>query len=218
MASNRLAQFRVFGKKIVAVGRNYKAHAEELGNKVPEKPIIFTKPTTSYLWQGHPIKFPPGCNDLHHEVELGIVVGKKGYQIPEEKAKEYIGGYFVALDMTARDLQLDAKKNGHPWTLSKGWDTSTPAGEFIEKDKITNPQNLQIWLKVNGEMRQNGNTADMIFSISYLISFISKYMTLEEGDVILTGTPSGVGGLKGGDVIEAGIGDVAKITFSVDKS
>jgi acylpyruvate hydrolase len=90
-------------------------------------------------------------------------VGKKGFQIPEEKAMEHIGGYFVALDMTARDLQLEAKKNGHPWALSKGWDTSTPAGDFIDKSKIPNPENLQLWLKVNGEMRQNGNTTDMIF-------------------------------------------------------
>jgi acylpyruvate hydrolase len=146
------------------------------------------------------------------------VVGKKGFQIPEEKAMEHIGGYFVALDMTARDLQLEAKKNGHPWALSKGWDTSTPAGDFIDKTKIPNPENLQLWLKVNGEMRQNGNTTDMIFSIKYLISFISSYMTLEEGDVILTGTPSGVGGLHGGDVIEAGIADISQIKFSVEKS
>lgn len=119
--------------------------------------------------------------------------------------------------MTARDIQLDAKKNGHPWALAKGFDTSTPVGEFIEKSKIPNPEKLQLWLKVNGEMRQNGNTADMIFSINYLISYISQFMTLEEGDTILTGTPSGVSALKSGDVIEAGLADISQIKIAVDK-
>nr|AFJ91733.1 fumarylacetoacetate hydrolase domain-containing protein [Ostrea edulis] len=190
MTSNAVLRFREFGKKIVAVGRNYKEHAAELGNVVPTKPILFLKPTTSYVIQGQNIKIPPNCKSLHHEVELGVVIGRTGNNITEDRAMEHVGGYVLALDMTARDLQDEAKKKGLPWTLAKGFDTSCPIGDLISTDKLQQPDNVQLWLKVNGQTKQDGNTKDMIFSIPYLISYISKYFTLEEGDVILTGTPS----------------------------
>ena len=128
----------------------------------------------------------------------------------------HIAGYVLALDMTARDFQDEAKKKGQPWSLAKGFDTSCPVSEFIEKSKVTDPGSTPLWLKVNGAMKQNGNTSDMIFSVPYLISYISKYFKLEEGDVILTGTPEGVGPVRKGDVIEAGLGDVMKFQFKVE--
>ena len=153
---------------------------------------------------------------LHHEVELGIVIGKPGRKIKEQDALNHIGGYVLALDMTARDFQDEAKKKGQPWSLAKGFDTSCPVSEFIDKDKIQSPENLNLWLKVNDKVKQNGSTSDMIFSMPYLISYISNYFTLEEGDVILTGTPEGVGPVCKGDVIEAGIGNLTSFKFQVD--
>jgi acylpyruvate hydrolase len=158
---------------------------------------------------------PKNCEELHHEVELGLVIGKEGANIPAATAMDYIGGYALALDMTNRGHQAQLKKKGHPWSLAKGFDTSCPISDFIPKDKITDPGAIQLWCKVNGELRQDGNTKDMIFSIPNLVSFISEYFTLEPGDLILTGTPSGVGPVKPGDIIEAGIGDVVKMSFNV---
>ncbi|XP_045189769.2 acylpyruvase FAHD1, mitochondrial-like [Mercenaria mercenaria] len=215
--ATKLTQFREFGRKIVAVGRNYRAHAAELGNPVPQKPILFLKPTSSYITEGENIKIPVGCSSLHHEVELGIVIGKPGSAIPEQDAKSYIGGYILALDMTARDFQDEAKKKGQPWSLAKGFDTSCPVSGFIDKDKISNPESVRLWLKVNDATKQDGTTSDMIFSIPYLISYISRYFKLEEGDVILTGTPEGVGPVASGDVIEAGLGDVVKMKFKIEQ-
>ncbi|XP_061171870.1 acylpyruvase FAHD1, mitochondrial-like [Saccostrea echinata] len=216
MASNTVSRFRELGKKIVAVGRNYREHATELGNVVPTKPILFLKPTSSYVTEGQNIKIPPNCKSLHHEVELGIVIGKTGNNISEDQAMDHVGGYVLALDMTARDLQDEAKKKGHPWTLAKGFDTSCPISDLILKDKLPRSDNVNLWLKVNGETKQNGDTKDMIFSIPYLISYISKYFTLEEGDVILTGTPSGVGPVDKGDVIDAGIDNITSFKFKIE--
>ncbi|KAK7485873.1 hypothetical protein BaRGS_00022868 [Batillaria attramentaria] len=211
------AKFREIGRKIVCVGRNYGAHAAELGNPIPEKPILFLKPTSSYLSEGKSIKIPKGCSSLHHEVELGVVIERTGSNIPETAVPDYIGGYVLALDMTARDFQDEAKKKGQPWTLAKGFDTSCPVSSFIPKDKVPNPQNIQLWLKVNGATKQDGNTKDMIFSIPTLVAYISQFFTLEPGDVILTGTPSGVGPTNPGDTIQCGLSDVVTMQFTVSK-
>ncbi|XP_041369963.1 acylpyruvase FAHD1, mitochondrial-like [Gigantopelta aegis] len=216
-ATRNIARFVEFGKKIVCVGRNYSEHAAELGNPVPKKPILFLKPSTAYVSQGQTIQIPPECTSLHHEVELGIVIGKQGSCISEADAMNHVGGYVLALDMTARDFQDEAKTKGQPWSVAKGFDTSCPVGDFIEKEKLGNPGNVNLWLKVNNEMRQNGSTKDMIFSIPYLVSYISRYFSLEAGDLVLTGTPSGVGPVKQGDIIEAGIADISKIKFVVNK-
>lgn len=149
-------------------------------------------------------------------MELGIVIGKPGSAIQEKDAANYIGGYVLALDMTARDFQDEAKKKGQPWSLAKGFDTSCPVSNLIDKEKISNPENVRLWLKVNDALKQDGTTSDMIFSIPYLISYISRYFKLEEGDVILTGTPEGVGPVGDGDTIEAGLGDVVSMRFKVE--
>ncbi|ESO93045.1 hypothetical protein LOTGIDRAFT_190107 [Lottia gigantea] len=217
MSYSKLTRFSEIGKKIIAVGRNYSEHAAELGNAVPSKPIIFLKPTSSYVKSGQAIKIPNGCSSLHHEVELGIVIDQKGCDIPESKAMDYVGGYVLALDMTARDFQDEAKKKGHPWSLAKGFDTSCPIGNFISKESLADPGNAHLWLKVNDTMKQDGNTKDMIFSIPYLISYISGYFTLEPGDLILTGTPSGVGPVTQGDVIKAGLDGISELEFKVEQ-
>jgi len=211
----RLARFTEFGKKIICVGRNYQMHVKEMGHDAPTKPVIFLKPPTAYVTDGGTIKLPPNCKELHHEVELGVVIGRKGNLIKENEALDYIGGYVIALDMTARDLQSEAKKRGEPWSIAKGFDTSCPVGNFIPKESISNPDSLNIWCKVNGQLKQQGNTSDMIFTIPHLISFISQYFTLETGDILLTGTPEGVGPVKTGDNIEIGIGDLSKASFTV---
>ncbi|KAK6174764.1 hypothetical protein SNE40_017980 [Patella caerulea] len=215
--TSKLSRFIEFGRKIVAVGRNYSEHAAELGNAVPTKPILFLKPTSSYITAGNPIKIPKGCSSLHHEVELGIVIGQRGVDIQENNAMDYVGGYILALDMTARDFQDEAKKKGQPWSLAKGFDTSCPVSGFIEKEKILDPGNVRLWLKVNDAVKQDGNTKDMIFNVPFLISYISGFFTLEPGDIILTGTPSGVSPVVAGDVIRAGLADVTEIEFKVEK-
>ncbi|KAK2147735.1 hypothetical protein NP493_3385g00006 [Ridgeia piscesae] len=136
---------------------------------------------------------PDGASEIHHEVELGLVIGTDGRNIPESAALSHIGGYVLALDMTDRILQMKLKSTGLPWALAKGFDTSCPVSDFIVKDKIPDPQEVDLWLKVNGKMRQEGNTKNMIFSIAFLVSWLSRHFTLERGDVILTGTPFGWG-------------------------
>ncbi|XP_038057825.1 acylpyruvase FAHD1, mitochondrial-like [Patiria miniata] len=207
MAAPSLSRFVETGRKIICVGRNYAAHAAELGNTIPAEPIIFLKPTTAFITEGTPIRAPPGCNNLHHEVELGVVISRPGRDIPESSAMDHVGGYTLALDMTARDLQDAAKKKGAPWTLAKMFDTSCPVSGFLGRDEVPDPHNFRLWLKVNDEMRQDGNTSDMIFKIPALLSYISRYMSLQEGDLVLTGTPSGVGPVQGGDVITCGLSD-----------
>lgn len=160
-------------------------------------------------------QIPPGCDQLHHEVELGVVIGKKGVSISESNAMDHVGGYALALDMTARDIQNKAKKLGWPWTLAKGFDTALPVSEFIPKVEIPDPENVHLWLKVDGELKQDGNTQDLIFKIPHLISYISQKMTLEVGDLILTGTPEGVSPVKPGQTIVCGLADKIEMTFPV---
>lgn len=147
-------------------------------------------------------------------MELGIVIGKNGKDIPESSATSYIGGYALALDMTARDIQGEAKKKGHPWSVAKGYDTFCPISGLIDREKVS-LDDTNLWLKVDGELKQQGSTRDMVFSVSYLISYISRIFTLEEGDVILTGTPEGVGPVLPGQTITAGIDGVVEMKFPV---
>jgi acylpyruvate hydrolase len=161
-------------------------------------------------------RVPKGCTELHHEVELAVIIGRKGVNIKENEAMDYVGGYTVSLDMTARDWQAIAKKEGNPWSIAKGFDTSCPVGHFIPKEAIADPNSLELWCKVNGDMRQNGNTKDMVFKIPQIISYISQYFTLETGDLILTGTPAGVGPVKPGDTIEAGLDQLTQMKFQVE--
>ncbi|CAB4000768.1 Acylpyruvase FAHD1, mitochondrial [Paramuricea clavata] len=215
MSGRDLKKFAEFGRKIVGVGRNYRDHAKELGNSVPDTPLLFLKPSTAYIHEGQKIKIPSGCSDLHHEVELGVVIGQNGTNIEQNQAMDHVAGYVLALDMTARDFQRDASKKGQPWLLAKGFDTSCPISDFIPKEKLPNPDNVRLWLKTDGAMKQDGNTKDMIFKIPYLISYISNIVTLEEGDLILTGTPAGVSTVTAGQQITAGLNEIVEMSFSV---
>ncbi|CAF0801846.1 unnamed protein product [Didymodactylos carnosus] len=167
--------------------------------------MIFMKPPSAFITENQDLIIPTEWDELHHEIELGVVIDKKCKNISSEEGLSNVGGYVLALDMTARKIQDELKKQAHPWLLAKGFDCSCPIGEFIPKENLSKVDNINLWLKVNGQMKQNGNTKDMIFSVGNLISYISKYITLEYGDLILTGTPSGVGPVKRGDQIEAGL-------------
>ena len=160
-------------------------------------------------------QIPKGCNNLHHEAELGVIISKKGSNISESEAMEYVGGYTIVLDMTARDWQQEAISKGLPWSMAKGFDTACPVGDFIPKEQVKDVNNLSIWCKVNQQLRQDGNTEEMIFKIPYLISYASSFFTLEKGDLILTGTPEGTGSVKNRDVIEAGLDNIVKVKFDI---
>lgn len=215
MSFKHFSKFKEIGKTIIGAARTYREHATELNNPVPTEPIVFLKPTSSYISEGEDIILPIGASELHHEVELGVVIGTKCSRVSVNEASDFIGGYVLALDMTDRLAQGKAKKEGLSWSLAKGFDTACPVSEFIAKEKISEHQNVDLWLKVNGTFRQQCNTKEMIFSINQLISWISHRFTMHEGDVILTGTPPGVGPVKDGDVIECGLGLVTKMTFKV---
>lgn len=201
--------------KIICLARTYKKHAEEMKSKVPKDPLLFLKPATSVIFNGDSIIIPEISNCLHHEVELGVIINKKGKNIKKENALDFILGYCIALDITARDIQSIAKKNGWPWSIAKGFDTFAPISNVILKDDVSNPNNLNLSLKVNGEIRQISNTKNMVFSIEEIIEFISKIMTLEPSDLIMTGTPEGVDEIKKGDILEANLDDICFLKVDV---
>jgi len=201
--------------KIICLARTYIEHAREMNTTVTENPLLFLKPASSVIFNHETIVIPHMSQCLHHEVELGVIIGKNGKYITEEKALQYVLGYLIALDITARDIQSIAKKNGWPWGISKGFDTFTPISDAVLKEKVTNPQNLDLELKIKGAIKQKTNTNQMIYSIERIISFISKIMTLERGDLILTGTPEGVGEIKEGDVLEARLNSLCSLTVDV---
>ncbi|XP_061080221.1 acylpyruvase FAHD1, mitochondrial [Conger conger] len=216
-SARNITRFWEWGRKIICVGRNYADHAKELKNAIPKEPVLFLKPPSAYVKEGSPILVPQYSSNLHHEVELGVVIGKGGTAIPRTSAMDHVAGYALCLDMTARDIQDECKSKGLPWTLAKAFDTSCPVSEFVPKEKIPDPGNVRIWLKVNDQLRQDGSTSQMIFSIPYLISYISEIITLEEGDLILTGTPKGVSSVQEHDELLAGIEDILCMTFRVDR-
>jgi 2-keto-4-pentenoate hydratase/2-oxohepta-3-ene-1,7-dioic acid hydratase in catechol pathway len=181
--------------KIVCVGRNYVEHAKELGNDVPKIPLIFLKPPSSILNPGEAILLPPQSKQVEHEAELVVVIGKRGRNVTAEDARKYILGYTVGNDVTARDLQ----KTDDQWTRAKGFDTFCPFGPWIDTEFDTS--DAVITCKVNGQPRQMASTRDVVFNVPMLIAYISSVMTLEPGDLIFTGTPSGVGPLKAGDEV-----------------
>lgn len=209
---------KIHPTKIVGLAKNYIAHAKEMRSDVPKSPIIFLKPVSSMIYDGDAIVIPSASQAVNHEVELAVVIGKKCKNVSEKDAHKYIFGYSIILDITARDLQQNAQKAGMPWTEAKGYDTFAPFGPKIVPANTFDPSAKFITLKVNGEIRQNGNTRDMVFKVPRLISHISHIMTLEEHDIIATGTPEGVGVLKSGDVIEAeieGIGILRNQVYQV---
>lgn len=197
--------YEVKPTKIICLGRNYAGHARELGHEVPKDPVIFLKPPSALIGPNETIILPKKSKEVHHEVELAVIIGRRGKSIPKEKAIDHILGYTVFMDITARDLQREAKLKGLPWTLAKGFDTFAPVGPRIVPGEELDPGNLEIGLKVNGEVRQLSRTSEMVFTIDEIISYVSSIMTLEEGDIIATGTPEGVGALRDGDIVEAWI-------------
>lgn len=194
-----------------------KDHAIELKNAIPSEPVLFLKPPSAYVREGSPILLPFYTSNLHHEVELGVVIGKGGTAIPQSSAMDHVAGYVLCLDMTARDVQDECKSKGLPWTLAKAFNTSCPISDFIPKEKIPDPGSINLWLKVNDIVKQNGSTSQMIFSIPYLINYISEIISLEEGDLILTGTPKGVSSVQEQDELQAGIDGIVTMTFKVDR-
>jgi acylpyruvate hydrolase len=203
--------------KIVCLARTYKKHAQEMQSEIPKDPIVFLKPASSVIFDKDSIIIPSESSYLHHEVEFGIVIGKKCSRIAKKFAIDYVSGYIVGLDITARDIQSEAKKNGWPWTISKGFDTFCPISEVISKEKIADPNNVDFSLKVNDEIKQKGNTKMLVFTIEKLIEFISNIMTLETGDLILTGTPEGVGQIKERDVLKAQLNGYCNLQVNVIK-
>lgn len=201
--------------KILCIGRNYAEHIKELGNETPEAPVIFMKPATALIGDGESVVIPSYSNDCHHEAELALLIGREGKNIPEAEALSFIAGYGVAIDLTLRDVQAELKKKGLPWEIAKAFDTSCPLSTFTSAEVVESPQNLSIKLTVNGDVRQDGSTSMMIHSISKIISHMSTIFTLEEGDVILTGTPAGVGPIRSGDTVTASISGVGSITVTV---
>jgi len=201
--------------KILCLGRNYVEHIRELGNETPEAPLIFIKPSSSVIGEGEAVVIPPYSRDCHHEAELALLIGKKGKDIPEDRAMEHIAGYGVAIDLTLRDVQSELKKKGLPWEIAKGFDTACPLSGFTEASRVADPHDLRIRMTVNGETRQNGHTSMMIHRIPAILRHMSACFTLEPGDVILTGTPAGVSRIVPGDRLSAEIPGVAALRVSV---
>ena len=197
--------------KVICVGRNYSEHAREHGVEVPEIPMIFLKPPSSLIGHMGAIQLPPQSNQVEHEAELAVIIGRSGRWIDGENVNDYIFGYTIANDVTARDLQ---RRDGQ-WTRGKGFDTFCPIGPWIETEM--DPYDILITCRVNGDIRQMASTRDMVFSIQQLIVFISSIMTLLPGDIILTGTPAGVGPLKPGDRVSITIEGIGELINPVDQ-
>lgn len=187
--------------KVVCIGRNYLDHIRELNNAVPETPILFMKPATALLGFDEPIRLPEGRGECHHEVELAVLVGRELRNADAETVCAAIVGYGVALDLTLRDLQNELKKKGHPWETAKAFDGSCPLSPFLKPEALPDPQATDLCLRVNGAIRQQGNTQQMMIGVFELMAYISTHFTLRPGDVVLTGTPSGVGPLHPNDAL-----------------
>lgn len=201
--------------KIIAVGRNYAEHIKELNNEQPEDPVIFTKPETAILRPGDPFFYPDFSTDVHYEVEILVRISRTGKNIEQKFAHRYYDEIGIGVDFTARDLQSKLKAKGLPWDLAKGFNGSAPMSTFIPKTDFPDLHNLNFRLDVNGETRQAGNTSMMLFQIDYLISFVSSYFMLLQGDILFTGTPKGVGPVHIGDKLTAYIEDRKMLEFDV---
>lgn len=201
----------VLPNKVVAIGRNYAEHAAELGNTVPSTPVVFFKPSTSVVGPGDPVGYPTFSSEVHHEAELAVVIGRMCSQVPRERAREVVLGYTCANDITARDIQRSEEQ----WARAKGFDGSCPIGPWVETE--VDPSDLAVMCTVNGQQRQLGRTSDMVRSVEDLIVHITEAMTLLPGDVILTGTPAGVGPLNVGDEVAVTIEGIGTLTNKVIK-
>jgi acylpyruvate hydrolase len=188
--------------KIIAIGRNYAEHAKELNNSVPTTPVIFMKPDTALLKDNKPFYHPEFSQDIHHEIELVLKISKEGKHISEKFAANYFEEIALGVDFTARDIQSKHKEKGLPWELAKAFDNSAPVSNFLPKTQFANLYDINFKLDINGQIRQQGNTRDLLFSFEKIIAFVSQYITLKKGDLIFTGTPEGVSKVAVGDRLE----------------
>jgi len=210
MVSSKLNIARVF-----CIGRNYVEHVHELSNIIPTKPVVFIKPASCLVTPGEEIHFPKHGSELHHEVEIVVKVGKKGRVRTEEEALPFINSITVGLDLTLRDVQKGLKEKGLPWEIAKAFEQSAPIGDFVPYDGSLDLKDISFGCKVNGIERQRGNTGNMIFGIGDLLVHLSKIWLLRPRDLIYTGTPSGVGSLKIGDLIEAQSDPIGSFSWSI---
>jgi acylpyruvate hydrolase len=204
----------IINMKIFCIGRNYSDHAKELGNAVPENPVVFGKPDTALLRNGEPFYIPDFSDDVHHEVELVIKISKVGKKIDEKFARNYFNEIGLGIDFTARDKQTELKSKGLPWELAKGFDGSAPIGDFININEL-DLKNIAFSLTKNGMTVQEGNSSLMIFSFEQIINFVSQYFTLKVGDLIYTGTPAGVGKVNIGDTLRGFVGEKQMLACDV---
>lgn len=206
-------------RRVFCVGRNYADHAREMGHDPDrEPPFFFGKPADAIVPATGTIAYPPLTSDFHHEVELVVAIGTGGANISTEQALEHVWGYGVGVDLTRRDLQAIAKKQGRPWDWAKGFDASGPVTALHPVSETGHPDDARIWLSVNGEIRQQGSLADQIWSVAEVISDLSTSVALQPGDLIFTGTPAGVSALKPGDVVEGGIDGLDSFRFTIGEA
>jgi acylpyruvate hydrolase len=201
--------------KIIAVGRNYADHIRELHNEQPDDPVIFTKPETALLRHNEPFYYPDFSTDIHHEIEVVVRIGKTGKYIAENFAHRYYDEIGLGIDFTARDIQARLKAKGLPWDLAKGFNGSAPVSAFVPKTAYADLQNLNFHLAINGTTRQTGNTGLMLFRIDFLIAFVSRYFLLQQGDLLFTGTPAGVGPVQIGDRLTGYLEDRQLLDFEI---
>ena len=202
--------------KIICIGRNYLAHVKELDNALPTEPMFFMKPETALLPAGEPFPYPDFSKEIHYETELVLRICKSGKAIDEETASEYYDAITVGVDFTARDLQSQCKANGHPWEIAKAFDYSAPIGEFKKISELNHPEDIAFGMKLNGEWVQQGHSGDMIFSFDRIVSHVSRFVTLNEEDIIFTGTPQGVGEVHIGDRLELFLEGKSMFVFQVN--
>jgi len=199
--------------KIICIGLNYQEHAKEMNSPLPQYPLFFMKPDTALLIRNRPFFIPDFSNEIHHEIELVVRINKIGKHIQKKFAHKYYNQIALGVDFTARDLQNQCKKNGHPWEISKAFDFSAAISDFIPLNGDI--QNQTIELKINGKTKQKTNTKDMIFSVDKIIEYVSQFVTLKIGDLIYTGTPSGVGQVKIGDQLQASLNELELLNFQI---
>ena len=193
--------------KIIAVGRNYAAHIEELNNERPSEPVVFLKPDTAILRNNDPFYYPEFSNNIHYEVELLLKINKEGKYVEKQFASNYYNEIGVGIDFTARDLQQKCKEKGLPWEIAKGFNGSAPISKFVDKKSFKDLKNINFKLDLDGETRQNGNSGLMLFDFDDIIAYVSKFFTLKKGDIIFTGTPAGVGEVVIGNKLVAYVED-----------
>ncbi len=201
--------------KIICIGRNYAEHAKEMNSAIPTEPVFFLKPDTALIKDNQPFYYPDFSKEIHHEVELVLKISKPGKNIDSKYAHKYYDEIGIGIDFTARDIQSKCKEKGLPWEKAKAFDGSAPIGQFIDKKKLIDLDNINFHLTINGIVIQKGNTKDLLFTFDAVIAYVSKFITLKTGDLIFTGTPEGVGPVRIGDKLEAFIENEKLLNFEI---